>query len=911
MTPAEWNRLQELFHEAAEGTEQVRSAMLRTAAAESASIERELRNLLEAHGRKTDFLEPIGLENESALPTGDVPGHRMGPYVITRLIAAGGMGAVYEAIEEPLGRSVAIKVLHALGTGPASLRRFEREARVLAMLKHPGIAAIYHFGVHREPRLREGASQLGFAHPFIAMEFVANARTITQYATDVGLLRRARLELLLQACDAVHHGHQRAIIHRDLKPGNILVDGDGVVKVIDFGIARIADESGAVEHRHTMDGRLFGTLQYMSPEQCLTEGGVVDFRSDVYSLGVVLFELICGRPPIDLRGADLAAAMRLILSADPVRPTIIDRSVSADLEAVLLKSVAREANHRYQTAADLSQDIRRYLAGDPVSARTPSLHARARAFVRKHRTPVVAALAVAAVLATASVVGTWLAIRADSRARAALRAQHAAAEQLARTERTVEFLRGALASSNPLLSGRTPPDLTASTFEPWADWRSTPWAFAGKSGMAATTIDVLAAAGERLPVAFAEDAASRAKLADTLGWTLFRLRAFDKAEPLLRDAVAAYRQSVGEDHPDTIAAMLHLGELLDGTGGSEEGRRWFEQAHSLATGRFGPHDARTLRVVWMLAWCLQFNLREETQALELLARTYADACDSGAALKPEVLELAVRLAVAKHAAGDRRGAAEIAEHAHQRLTEVVGSADPRTATAALEWGRMLSDVPERCTQAAGLLEQAVTARGRVFGADSLERAQALSWLAHILEQAGEIDRAIAARREHADTSFRMLGSADFETRNARLDLARMLIRRGAGTDAEGVALAKGLIEQSDDPTSVADDVVVVARIMIVDHLRARGEYTEAMLAAEGLLRAMRQNGASARPQRVLDVHVRLVEWLIEARRTDEAAARVQELESWAASCLHDPTMIARADAAVLRLSRKCREGGAK
>ncbi len=341
---------------------------------------------------------------------------RIGHYTVKRLIGTGGMGAVYEAVQEQPRRVVALKVLRAGIAGKSALRRFEYESQLLARLRHPGIAQVYEAGTHE--------SEHG-AVPFFAMEYIPGARTITDFAAAKKLGTRERMELLARVCDAVHHGHQKGIIHRDLKPGNILVDSAGDPKIIDFGVARATDSDMAVTTLQTDIGQLIGTLQYMSPEQCAADPHDIDTRSDVYALGVVLYELLCGKMPYDVSRSAIAEATRKIREEEPAKLSTLDRTLRGDPETIALKALEKERERRYRSAADLADDIRRCLKGEPISARPPSVAYQVRVFAKRHRVLVVAVIVVVAVMTAAAAVSGryWYdAARARDAAIAALKA---------------------------------------------------------------------------------------------------------------------------------------------------------------------------------------------------------------------------------------------------------------------------------------------------------------------------------------------------------------------------------------------------------------------------------------------------------------------------------------------------------
>jgi WD40 repeat protein/serine/threonine protein kinase len=319
-------------------------------------------------------------------------GTTLGNYTIKRLIGSGGMGRVYEARQENPRRTVAIKVMSRGMTSASALRRFEFEAQVLGRLRHPGIAQILEAG-----RLDDGAT------PWFAMEYIANAKPITDFARDAKLSTRDRLRLFRQACDAIAHGHQRGIIHRDLKPSNILVDGAGHVRVIDFGVARTTDSDMAGTTLQTNVGQLVGTVQYMSPEQFDADPHDIDIRSDVYALGVVLYELLTDRFPYELSRKAIHEAARIVREEDPPRPSTIRAALRGDLEVIVGTAMAKDRTRRYGSANELSQDLGRWLDGEAIAARAPGVLETLRRFAKRHRAAA-AAIATAFVLLSGSLV---------------------------------------------------------------------------------------------------------------------------------------------------------------------------------------------------------------------------------------------------------------------------------------------------------------------------------------------------------------------------------------------------------------------------------------------------------------------------------------------------------------------------
>lgn len=309
---------------------------------------------------------------------------RVGNYVLRGRIGQGGMGVVYEGVQDKPSRAVALKLMrHALTTAE-QLRRFEQEAQMLGSLAHPNIAQVYEAGTHREGSL---------SLPFYAMELVRDAKPITQYAQEKCLNRQERLQLMLQACAAVEHAHQQEILHRDLKPSNLLVGSDGILKLIDLGVSRLMSPGHV-----TLTGseQLLGTLQYMAPEQ-LSGASAEPTRSwDVYALGVIFYELILGQRPYLLPEGSPVRAARHLAETLPQRPRKIDRTISKSLEAVLLKALEKDPAARYASAQELARDIRHLLEGRSAGAGSKGPLRRslaaARQIATRHRLLVLAAL---------------------------------------------------------------------------------------------------------------------------------------------------------------------------------------------------------------------------------------------------------------------------------------------------------------------------------------------------------------------------------------------------------------------------------------------------------------------------------------------------------------------------------------
>ena len=348
----------------------------------------ELNAYLERFPDESDRVESIrrsirGIADGAALPGVPIP-TRIGNYVVTGILGEGGMGIVYAAEQQNPKRAVAIKVIrHQLAANPALVARFRREARILAKLTHPGIARVH----------EAGESETG--QHFLVMELV-RGRTLGAYRREEKLSIDQTLELFLEVTAAVDAAHREGVVHRDLKPGNILVGDDGRLRILDFGLARLREgemlisSTGPKASPETVtvapeSASVVGTPQYMSPEQIRGEHERLDERTDVYALGVVLYELLTGELPYDLSSKALPEIARIICERPPRRPEALNSEIRGDLATIVLKAMEKDSGRRYRTAADLAADIERFRQGRPVEARPPSWAYRATKFVGRHK----------------------------------------------------------------------------------------------------------------------------------------------------------------------------------------------------------------------------------------------------------------------------------------------------------------------------------------------------------------------------------------------------------------------------------------------------------------------------------------------------------------------------------------------
>jgi len=358
METKRWERTKKLFQEAIELEPEDRSAFLDKACGTDQRLRQKVEAMLAVASDDYSFPNPALSDPVSEDP---FVGTRIGRYLLNSVISSGGMGTVYEATQEQPERKVAIKIINEGILSRSTLRRFEYESQILAALKHPHIAQVIEAGTHSREK--------GTPVPYFVMEYISNARAITEYAREEGLNTNERLRLFLQVCDAIHSGHLKGIIHRDLKPANILVD------------TTIGTDVGS----------LIGTLQYMSPEQCKANPHDIDTRSDVYTLGIVLYELLCHRIPYDLKNAELYETIRTIREEEPIRPV----TVQGDLQTILLKALSKDRARRYQSASDLASDLKHFLAREPIEAKRDStLYVIKKKLMRRPVVTILAALAI-------------------------------------------------------------------------------------------------------------------------------------------------------------------------------------------------------------------------------------------------------------------------------------------------------------------------------------------------------------------------------------------------------------------------------------------------------------------------------------------------------------------------------------
>ncbi len=581
MDSAHWNRVKATLDELLDVPSAERAAALERLAGGDRVLRIDVERLLQQDS--TDALDAFEGVRDAALrhlglgpPERLEPGATLGAYRVERLLGAGGMGEVYEATQENPRRSVALKVLGGRFRGEEGLSRFRYEAEVLGRLRHPGIAQVF-----------EAGNVDGV--PFIAMELVEDARTVLDWAREEQLTVPQIVAAVERICEAVAYGHRQGVIHRDLKPSNLLVDRGGAVKVIDFGIARSHGPDAVERTSRTRPGEVVGTLSYLSPEGWEGRVESVDIRSDVYSLGVVLQELLCGRRPFELVGLPFLQAAKLVAEGAPVRLRAVRPDLAPDLDWIVQRALERDPERRYPSAAELAADLGRFRRHEAVVAGPPTTRYRLARFVRRHRLSVTAAAIVAASL----VVGVIGLATGLERARAAEQLANRRLESEQRERATAEAVTAFLLDMPRLVD-------------------------ADRLGENVPLLEVLRASTFDLETRFAEQPAVEAELRAVLGASLEPLGEVALAEEQLARALELERASASPDWARRVTLLRQLGELRAEAEDFAAADECFGEAEELLEQHVADSARASLELRLARVRASQANIGERVRELEAL-----------------------------------------------------------------------------------------------------------------------------------------------------------------------------------------------------------------------------------------------------------------------------------------------------
>ncbi len=790
--------LEDIFQHAADLSGQARTDFVESRCAHDPDLKREVQALLHELDTGTrGVLAAQAVAMPDIGPPKDIAGFR-----IERELGRGGMGVVYQAIQQSPRRTVALKVMRWDAMTPSGIKRFAREAEVLGQLKHPGIAQIYQAGMVN----LDGRDQ-----PYFAMEFVSGP-DIKSHCDKLSLSRNDRLTLIVRLCQAVQYAHGRGFIHRDLKPGNILVerldtDPLGQPKVLDFGIARATGSDEPANTLRTHTGQIVGTLAYMSPEQAAGDSDKIDARCDVYALGAIAYELLTGRLPLSLSGRTIPEAMRIVIEQDPPSMRTLDRTLAGDLDAIVSRALEKDIARRYQSAAELAADVERFLRGEPVHARPPSATYQLSKFAKRNKVLVAGVLGVFLALVV-GLVSTLVMFRRAQNARELAASEAArASREAARANAIKDYLLvDMIQAASPDRDGyevRVIDVLRRSSENVNDRFGNEPELEAEVRGLLGNTFRLLglrpeAISQQQLRIAIIQAqtpidthalATAHADLASS-----FMLNDQPKeAEAAARRAIELYGNA-SDDYLPIINARVALATSIQAQSRFAEAEPILRDALTRQERLLGPSARGTLITFSVLIATVQAQERKD-EALDL-SREFVKRSRSSREAGPQSTLVAINnLATALQNAEKYEEAWEYARTLPEETEKLFPDGHPFRIVALVNAGTAARRV-NRVDDAVRFLTAAVDMSTRAYGPGDFQTERAVSRLRDVYRVTGQVDQAIQWGRRAVSIRLMVAGPGEWESVvKAMTEFEAYCRRRDRAADADILGWLNASAEQ--------------------------------------------------------------------------------------------------------------------